>query len=216
MPTRLFELYSTDILCSKLRSLAKPALGKFSPHQLFTVGTPAYLSHNTKVEYEQMAIKNNESQWLCFESLYEEVLASLGLFFNEKIFFSLRAAIPGFHVILLNEDNPKYHGGVAHIDTSYNNVPMFSEINDPIEHYSFTMLLSESADDIGLVYWMPGTSELEAEASNPTEFVPYRCGELTLFSSELVHRISPFSSQFERITLQGHLLRFNGKLLAYW
>ena len=151
-----------------------------------------------------------------FRSLYQEVFRVLTSYFNEEVYISIRAAVPGFHVIRVNDEYPAYYGGVPHVDSSYLHVPAFLDSKVSTEHYSFTLLLSEVAPDIGLEFWEGDISESGASKKNPDVFVQYQRDNMVLFSSNLVHRIAPFESKTDRVTLQGHLIRFDNRLLAYW
>ena len=214
--TRLPALVDMGRLCWDLSAASRPALGKHNGEQLRTVGLPAYLSQQNQNEYEQCAIATNASQWRRWESLYSEVFAVLARFLGETVLVSRRAAIPGFHVIRNSAAFPQYHGGVPHVDSSYLHVPAFNGKLLGDEQYSFTLLLSNDADRIGLEFWSPGTSECDAQSQSPVGFVAYHNGSLVIFDSRIVHRIAPFSGVQERVTLQGHIVRLEGRLIAFW
>ncbi|MGX9567835.1 hypothetical protein [Pseudomonas sp. CFBP 5748] len=216
VPTRLHALLDTELLCSELSRRSKPASGKHNAEQLRTVGRPAYLSQDNGKEYERNALAANAGQWRRFEALYADVFGVLARFLGEVVLVSGRAAIPGFHIIRNSADFPRYEGGVPHVDSSYLHVPAF--VGEPLGHdqYSFTLLLSSENEQVGLEYWAPGTAEADAALQAPLAFVPYCSGNLVIFDSRLVHRIAPFSGELERVTLQGHIVRLEGRLVAFW
>ncbi|WP_148708561.1 hypothetical protein [Pseudomonas wadenswilerensis] len=216
IPTRLHALLDTELLCSELSRRSKPASGKYSSEQLRTVGRPAYLSQDSGKEYERSALAENSGQWRRFEALYSEVFGVLARFLGEVVLMSGRAAIPGFHIIRNSANFPRYEGGVPHVDSSYLHVPAFVGEQLGRDQYSFTLLLSRENDNVGLEYWAPGTTEADAILQAPLAFVPYCRGNLVIFDSRLVHRIAPFSSELERVTLQGHIIRLEGRLVAFW
>ncbi|SDG77032.1 hypothetical protein SAMN05428968_0810 [Janthinobacterium sp. YR213] len=203
-------------LCTELSRLSKPASGKHNAEQLRTVGCPAYMNQESGNEYERGALSANARQWRRFETLYADVFDVLARFLGERVLVSRRAAIPGFHVIRNSTDFPCYHGGVPHVDSSYLHVPSFASELLGSDQYSFTLLLSQDGENVGLEYWAPGTSEADAGGQAPQGFVSYRSGNLVIFDSRLVHRIAPFSSVPERVTLQGHIIRLEGRLVAFW
>lgn len=198
-----------------LARMSEPAAEKHNAQQLRTVGTPAYLTQTRSDFYVSEARRSNAKLWGLFPELYEEVFGVLTRFLGEKPALSLRAAIPGFHVIRNDSAFPRYEGGIPHIDCSHLSVPLFATLPMQIEQLSFTVLLSEADSEIGLEYWPEGTPQSEAAESQAT-FMQYEQGELVLFGGDLVHRIAPFERVRERVTLQGHLVRFNGLLVAYW
>lgn len=208
----------TDLssLCLKLSRMSKPSSGKFNEEQLRVVGWPAYLSENNPGLYEKLALTNNSYYWKIFHPIYEDVLTNLTMFFNERIYLSHFLAIPGYHVIRNTPEFPKYYGGVAHTDIPHLNTPLLADLPIGVEQYSFTLLLSKNAANIGINFWNDDLSEEDARKVSPSTFIPYTFGEITIFSSNLVHRIAPFEQQYERITLQGHIIRYQKKLIAYW
>lgn len=214
--TSLLALLDIELLCMELSRRSKPASGKYNAEQLRMVGHPAYLSQDSGKEYERKALAANAVQWRRFESLYTEVFGVLARFFGEPVLVSVRAAIPGFHVIRNSVDFPRYEGGMPHVDSSYLHVPAFVGEALGHERYSFTLLLSGENDDVGLEHWVPSIAEADAVLQTPHAFVPYCSGSLVIFDSKLVHRIAPFSGVLERITLQGHIIRLHGRLVAFW
>lgn len=195
--------------------MSVPAAEKHNAQQLRTVGTPAYLAQARPDFYVSEARRCNAKLWNLFPELYEDVFEVLTRFLGETPAVSLRAAIPGFHVIRNDSAFPGYEGGIPHIDCSHLSVPLFATLPMQVERYSFTVLLSEADSEIGLEYWPEGTLQSDATKKQAT-FMQYECGELVLFGGDLVHRIAPFQRVRERVTLQGHLVRFNGFLVAYW
>lgn len=216
VPTHLHVTYDLDDLCSLLSSMSQGAQGKSNGEQLRTVGMPAYLCQNSSSDYQSNAKHFNVILWKKFSPLYQCVAKVLSDFLREQVYFSINTAIPGFHVIRNTVNHPSYYGGVPHVDSSYLHVPVLSNISHPTEQYSFTLLLSESGENIGLDYWTPETSEQQAGETVPHAFEQYARGYMSIFTSTLVHRISPFDNFQERITLQGHVIRFKNKLIAYW
>lgn len=196
--------------------MSRPSCDSGSGEILRIVGKPAYLSQNDPNSYVHSAITDAPILWDKFSAIYAAVFSSLGEFLGRRISVSAVAALPGFHVIRTTDRIPRYHGGVPHTDLSHLHVPALSLLGHAAEQYSFTLLLSEEAKDIGLEYWSPEINESTVNEREPLGRLLYRTGVLVVFSSSLVHRIAPFEGPRERITFQGHLIRRDDRFIAYW
>ncbi len=216
LSTRYLSLFDPSDICTKLSNMSVPSSSKFNGEQLRVVGFPAYLANVEADIYEVSAFKNNIELWNVFKPLYQDVLSVLSKFFNEKIYFSSFLSVPGFHVIRNNMELPVYYGGIPHTDIPHINTKYLNDAGVDAEQYSFTLLLSENRQNIGLSYWDRNISEADAKDVEPTNFINYRIGNIAIFCSDLVHQITKFDGVGERITMQGHLIRLKGKLIAYW
>lgn len=216
LPVMGAEEFATDAVRVELSRISQSSSPEDEGGALRVVGFPAYLSQGDTDTYLRRAADDSVWLWNRFEPLYRSVFSALSAYFGRCICVSAVAALPGFHVIRTSDRMPYYHGGVPHMDLSQLHVPALAKLGSSAEQYSFTLLLSDEAEDVGLEYWAPGITEAQARTCSRAGFLRYKMGQLAVFSSSLVHRISPFSGRLERISFQGHLIRCSDHFIAYW
>jgi hypothetical protein len=169
----------------------------------YTLGRCAYLDGKTP-EYLENSKKNNEVLEVAFMDLYVEVLHKLGTLLNEPVKLERKLAFPGFHIF---ESHPALTQPIAkwHVDIPHKTLGLEGE-----EHYTFTVPLELPSSGGGLDIIGKDGEE---------QYIPYTVNTMTLSDGKTPHRIACFKDYVPgeyRITLQGHIYRRDGDLLAFF
>lgn len=191
---------------------------------LRALGTPAYRFADTRAVYLQQVRPENELLRQNLSATYSAVLSALSTLFSERVVLSSEAAHPGFHVLEFCRF-PFYEPGPPHTDAPFLRVPWRDpRLVDPSMNFSFVLPVALPRQPCGLEIslpqrYLPSPNAPDcAEARPASVSVPYSIGVLHVFAGSWLHRPSLASGtpQELRITLQGHVVRLNGRLIAYW
>jgi len=196
-----------------------------------TLGVAAYQHAENFELYCNRVNDINFLLWNSFESIYIKLKDFFEDFFKCKVLYpALKLSLPGFHIFEIGR-RQCFYGGSPHYDLSYKTLPYINWNENELypDHYSFTISFQLPYYGSGLNIWeFQLTSETQSltdlqirqicTAENKT-FVNYNVGEMVLFNGYNYHQISEIKKTKEsdrRITMQGHLIKNNNKLLIYW
>ncbi len=192
----------------------------------YTLGLAAYLDCRDGLQsrYHDRTLQEANNRFLAqhFHPLFECVQQAMQQHFQEPVQLASLAAWPGFHIY---QPHPVFASPVAkiHRDRQYRDV-------FPGEHfkaqdlYTFTLPLS-NPEGSGMNWWReePGNPAADPDCGsdgNPEsspEFIAYQVGELVLHDGLQLHQaVLQCDGMQERITLQGHAVRKQGRLWLYW
>lgn len=192
-------------------------LGAASPYDV-PVDKSGYYQ---KAKYFNTILKNS-FEWL-YDRLANAIAQQLGMIAS----YPETLALPGFHIFL---SHPAFEQpvGAIHCDKSYRFHWQPADDVDFDHPLSFTLAVRLPTSGGGMILWdLPyeevkglNHSEIEQIASTRKKyFHPYRVGTLLLHSGLIVHQIAPGKNlqlNDERITLQGHAVRCQGRWQLHW
>jgi hypothetical protein len=165
-----------------------------------------------------------------FPDLYARVRSILESHFNAKVDYADHLALPGFHVFRSNRlrtlrDIP------PHFDCQFSLLPPLASANST-DSFSFTHPIALPKGGGGLEYWEVFVDECQSDMARGTircstdyvhmrelKYLGYEIGTLVLQPKLLLHRIASTSTvadEDERVTLQGHGIKSDGRYLLYW
>lgn len=207
--------------------------------EYFTLGTASYLDgaifslrrNKSRDDYLAAAAATNSILSIEFGELYNDLLAFLKDQLQEPVNYDEHLALPGFHIFefdgaQLEVGDPAER---AHFDMQFARAIPGAI---PEATISFTLPLKQPSGGAGLAIW-PLRREVVLQQrrngarqsmrtfarQNPCERVKYTIGQMIMFDGFLLHAIdSPQVSapQGQRITLQGHGIRNDGRWTIYW
>jgi Sulfotransferase family len=201
-----------------------------------TIGRAAYadaaLGADADVEYHPNLQASNALLRAHFDDLLELVRERLARHLSEEVVFRPDVALPGFHIF---EDAaiPVGLGGTPHFDLQHNYLSWPAPLErDGAGLLSFTLPIVLPAEGGGLDCWEltqenftraathdPARSGQELIASTPRVQTRYDPGSLYLHTRMVLHRIAGVARRHEgdqRISLQGHGVRLDGRWILYW
>ena len=170
----------------------------------YTLGPCAYLDLDSPAYYKGKE-KTNPVLLETFPEMYQAVQDYLEGVIGEEVWLDPDVAHPSFHIF---ESNPCYlkQSGTWHQDRP--NVTLGLGEVDPL---TFTVAIKLPKSGGGMDYTLTdGSDEI---------YYGYEEGSIVVHSGFVYHRISKLKEYVEgehRITLQGHIIRKNGKLIMYW
>ena len=164
----------------------------------YTVGKSAYLDGDTP-EYHDNKDRLNECMFSCFSYLYEEVLDVISEHLNERVILSDKLAYPGFHVFGNCQEFVEM-GGNWHQDIPHETLGL-----GRVEPMAFTLAMVMPEGGGGIDFKERG-------------YVRHNVGTLILHDGYETHRIAPLkqTGSKSRITMQGHIIKIKGQLIAFW
>lgn len=211
----------------------------------FTLGAASYLdATDSPNSYLAAAAQTNPLLSRAFEDLYSGLLGFLACVLEESVEYGERLALPGFHIFEFYgaksprlQDFQGYESAEqsaferAHFDTQFRQaVPDWA----PEATVSFTLPLKQPPGGTGLAIWpldcaaaiqrKLSTADLAKYATqNAYERVTYKTGRMILHDGFLLHSLlhnlagagAP-APKGQRITLQGHGVRRNGRWTIFW
>ncbi len=187
-----------------------------------TLGLPAYQYASSLDAYFRFNPSINRFIRHHFKDLLFAVQSTLSQNLKKRISFDHVFALPGFHIFTLNGEDS---GGELHKDQPYQTLFDYIGYNEPSRvNISFTLPLELPGGTSGLEYlpgegMRSGLAQSHASREIPLSLHRYRVGELVVFSGGIDHRIAPnqdVKSFGRRISLQGHIVEFENRLIAYW
>lgn len=178
---------------------------------LTTIGEPVYRNRERPEYYEERARATNRLLYGRYRDLYDRVAALFEDRYGEPVAFVDRLAIPGFHLMRYAEPGT-YQGGGWHLDELARQVPYFVEHAGEVTGIlNFTLPLAVPSGGTGM--------DLVDDRTGEELHIPYEPGVMLFNEQEVRHRIGCSTSLVPgecRLTLQGHGVRFRGRVLLFW
>jgi hypothetical protein len=196
----------------------------------YTLGAVSYLDtrqdRSGKV-YEELAEKYNALLMKEFGWLYQKLSAVLQTKLESEVYRSEKFALPGFHIFLAHPFFQHDDLAFKHFDLQYKLLkwrdPQLLDLANPL---SFTMAVALPKHGGGMYKWdipysenVPKDEFLAKAGVLNRRLLRYRIGVMILHKGHHLHQIAPFFNlqpDDERITLQGHIIRYAGKWIYYW
>ena len=193
----------TEQIAAKVFSLRHLWILRSDDFEFYTLGRCAYLDGETP-EYSEDIQITNPILLQVFFNMYDEVIRHLETHLNEEIVLNHKLAYPSFHIfgsspLLLT------HSGSWHQDSPHTTLNLGEE--DPL---TFTLAIKLPTGGAGLEYTLDNETVI---------YYPYTEGSIVVHDGAIVHRIASIREYVPneyRITLQGHLIRIDGKLNLFW
>lgn len=194
----------------------------------YTLGLASYIDvPQDKQGYYKEAKHYNSILRDHFGWLYKKLTNVLAEYLQAPITYPENLALPGFHIFL---SHPAFTHpvGSIHFDKSYMFHWQPSKEVDFNNLISFTLTINLPKYGGGLYVWdvsyeeAKRLSNLELEKlanQRDKTFHPYKVGSLVLHSGHAVHQIAPainVQPKDERITLQGHGVRYQNCWQIHW
>lgn len=224
----------TEQQCAEVRSVVH----ELRPHWVqrhpllpfYTLGAASYLDapNGNGAIYYTRAMQYNSLLRERFHWLYDRLVVVLADELRAPVVYSNQFALPGFHVFLATNlcEQPV---AAIHRDLHYRLLHWDSpdEI-DVTMTISFTLAIALPEAGGGLNVWdlrpwdlmyAPGHTLRELIRGSKKTYFPYQPGRLMLQRGDVFHQIAPtpkVQPEDERITLQGHGVRYRGLWHLYW
>lgn len=193
----------------------------------FSLGAASYLdAPESRDAYLAAAAQTNPILSEVFDDLYGALRRFLEYVLNEPVAYDEQLALPGFHIFYFDgsEVDDDLVAGRAHFDLQFGFV--FPELR-PEATLSFTLPLGLPSGGAGLAVWpiryeealRCGLSVRDLAVQSRCERMPYATGRMMLHDGFLLHAIGASSDSApdgQRITLQGHGVRRQGRWTIYW
>ncbi len=232
-----------NIYLQKINKLRNDWIQRSSKVPFYTLGMAGYLDGPDQTYYNiERRIKFNKLILDNFKDLQDKICYILTRLFNIQTELYDNCSIPGFHIYLpsdLLKTAANAHGNTPHMDLQFKYV--FPEKgfkqNDFI---SFTLALSCGVAS-GLNIWKPDIelpenvldivgekSVVNQTGNNPLskymaqsiyqkpKFIKYNVGSMFIHNGIFFHYPVLDAEKTPRITLQGHGIKKNNKLLLFW
>lgn len=171
--------------------------------EFYTLGRCAYLDGKTKAYKDNLKEENNILVEK-FSGLYTYILDVLNDAFGENVYLSKDLRVPGFHIFPSDKNNlgkaGKWHEDYPHLILGL----------DPIDTFAFTMAIKLPKSGGGMDFIDPFHQQ---------RHLAYNKGDLVIHTGEEIHRIAGMKKYVKgeyRITLQGHVVRKDGILEAFF
>jgi hypothetical protein len=207
------------------------------PGTFVTYGRAAYLDYclpraDPKRDYCDAVPSVNAGLLNAFGSMYDTLRAGLSRVLDAPTqYCPARLAVPGIHIFRGRGIRSAGEAG-SHFDVQYQKLPLPASIDPGTAPITFTIALrtpkcgtglrvhNVTYDDYERAYRSGRINELsELVARRTSAYMPYEIGMLVLHHQLIVHTLSspgPIRADDERITLQGHGLRCDGRWILYW
>ena len=192
-----------DKIADKIMQLKPLWVKRPSEFIFYTLGPCAYLD-GTKPEYKRDLKLINPILKEEFGDLYKKISEYLKQILGEEVTLNDDLAHPSFHIIFSNE-YAVYNGGNWHIDT-----PQVTAGYPDHKQITFTVAIKLPFGGGGIDY---------TEDQRTAQYLPYKEKEIIVHDGLTMHRIAPMQKHIPgdvRITMQGHVIRINGKLNMFW
>ncbi len=200
---------------------------KRNDFSFFSLGAASYIdAAESRDTYLAAAAQTNPILSEVFDDLYGALRRFLGCVLDEPVAYDVGLALPGFHIFYFDgsEVDDDLVAGRAHFDLQFGCV--FPELR-PEATLSFTLPLGLPSGGAGLAVWpiryeealRCGLSVRDLAVQSRCERVPYATGRIVLHDGFLLHAIGASSDSApdgQRITLQGHGVRRQGRWTIYW
>ena len=193
----------TDVILKHIFSCRPLWQSRSDDYPFFTLGKSAYLDGNT-IEYHRESVWLNKLLYRNFSGLYEAVLECLSVQLGEEVTLTQDLALPGFHIFPTDEKfleiAGKWHTDYPHVTLGLGEQGA----------QAFTLAIELPSSGGGMDH---------LDFTGGVHHIPYEEKDLIVHSGLTPHRISGITEYCPceyRITLQGHLIRRNNNLEAFW
>ena len=193
----------TDDITKRVLSLKDMWVSRSEEYPFYTLGRCAYLDGKTQAYYDNLKEENNiliET----FADLYSYVGDVLNDAFSEDVFLPKDLRVPGFHIFPSDKKflkiAGKWHQDYPHITLGL----------DPVDTFAFTLAIELPKSGGGMDFIDPFHQQ---------RHLAYNEGDLVIHTGEEIHRIAGMKKYVEgeyRITMQGHIVRRDGLLEAFF
>ena len=193
----------TDDIANKVFNLRDKWELRSPEYPFYSIGKSSYMDNDPKIYYGEAQILNPillEN----FAALYDVVLSFLSGRLAEPVTLAKDLAYPGFHIFDITEKYRNFQAG-WHQDRSLKSLEIIGTDNS-----SFTVSIKLPVSGAGLD-WI--------DKNHIPRHIAYKEKDIVWHNGLTSHRIAGFKDIIGgeyRITLQGHLVRRNGKMEAYW
>ena len=182
-------------------------------HDLTTIGLPVYRSRGRLTTYVEQAKATNALLYATYRGLYDRVADFFEDRYGLPVDFVAELAVPGFHLMTYGQAG-RFAGGGWHVDQVAQQVPYFADRIDEVDAVlNFTLPLAVPSGGTGM--------DIVEPESDPQRqvHVAYQPGVVLFNECELLHRFGA-SICLEpgecRLTMQGHGVRYRGRVLLFW
>lgn len=200
------------------------------PLPFYTLGAASYIDAAARgsAHYRMLAGSNNPILASTFAWLQQRLCEAMGKALGEPFDFTPGLALPGFHIFLAHPAFAEEDVASAHWDLQFRQIDWLPEDEpDFTAPLSFTLPVSLPQSGAGLNIWevsheeagMLSTQDRERRRQQlHCQYHPYEIGRMVLHSGLYLHQIAPMGvlPGENRITYQGHALRFAGRWRLYW
>mgnify|MGYP003123225346 FL=1 len=187
----------------KVLSMKDKWIDRSDKYPFFTLGRCAYLDGKTDAYYNNLK-KENEMMIHAFAELYTEIGIVLNSVFAEDIYLTTELRVPGFHIFPSDKKflaiSGKWHQDHPHVTLGLDN----------IDSYAFTLAVKLPKSGGGMDYF---------DDFHQAQHLAYNEKDLVIHSGQTIHRIAgmkEYTPNEYRITLQGHIVRRDGLLEAFF
>jgi len=193
----------TEAIANKVLSTKNKWISRSKEYPFYTLGRCAYLDGKTDAYYDNL---ESENIFLIdtFTDLYTHIGIILNSVFGEDIYLTSQLRVPGFHIFPSDKKflkiAGKWHQDYPHITLGL----------EDVDSYAFTLAIKLPKSGGGMDY---------IDEFHQRQHLAYNEKELIIHSGEIVHRISGMKKYIPdeyRITLQGHIVRREGLLEAFF
>jgi len=185
---------------------------------MVTIGEPLYRNRARPDYYAECARADNRRLYRHFRWVYEKVAEFFEQRYRAPVVFAEELALPGFHLFEYLRAG-RYEGGSWHFDLLHRQVPFLAAHHDEIQaivNFTLPVEVPSGGTGMDLVDDEPGAAVPGAGVGLAA---PYAPGVLVFNEREYWHRIGASTCLHDgerRVTLQGHGVRFRGRLLLFW
>ena len=178
-------------------------ISRSKDYPFFTLGRGAYLDGKTKEYYKNLPAEN-EMMVQTFAELYTEVGKALNSVFAEDIYLTTQLRVPGFHIFPSDKKFLKITGN-WHQDHPHVTLGL-----EDVDSYAFTFAIKLPKSGGGMDY---------IDEFHQRQHLAYNEKDLVIHNGQTIHRIAgmkEYTPNEYRITLQGHIIRRDGLLEAFF
>ena len=178
-------------------------ISRSKDYPFFTLGRGAYLDGKTKEYYKNLSAEN-EMMVQTFAELYTEVGKALNSVFAEDIYLTTQLRVPGFHIFPSDKKFLKITGN-WHQDHPHVTLGL-----EDVDSYAFTLAIKLPKSGGGMDY---------IDEFHQRQHLAYNEKDLVIHNGQTIHRIAgmkEYTPNEYRITLQGHIIRRDGLLEAFF
>lgn len=193
-----------DDIVAKIMKLKTLWVSRHNEFIFYTLGPCAYMD-GIKPDYKLGKDIVNPILKKEFGDLYKKISEYLETGIGENVYLNDDLAYPSFHIIESNE-YALHNGGKWHVDC-----PQLAVGHEDKDQITFTVAIKLPTGGAGIDY-----SEDEGRT---IQYLPYQEKQIIVHSGSTLHRIAPIKQNIQgeyRITMQGHIIRINGKLNMFW
>ncbi len=193
----------TEAIINKVLSAKDKWISRSKDYPFYTLGRGAYLDGKTKEYYKNLSVEN-EIMVHTFADLYTEIGIVLNSVFAEDIYLTTELRVPGFHIFPSDKKflaiSGKWHQDHPHVTLGLDN----------IDSYAFTLVIKLPKSGGGMDYF---------DDFHQAQHLAYNEKDLVIHNGQTIHRIAGMKEYVPneyRITLQGHIVRRDGLLEAFF